>query len=1459
MNFDVCLDLEGGTEAACPSGDLSFALNGGTGNVTLIPSPGSEVAVASSSDFDLMTRCDADALVFSSLAPADFVIPGRVFFVRTSSGNIYKVGNPAITPTTITFDYAQLSATCGGGASCDLAVNTEADLTLACNDLVHISMDENCRAILTADMLLEGETLPNSSYVVTVYMPNGNVIPNATLTSVHVGMTLTYRVTQECTGNTCWGELLVEDKLIPELMCRDTVVEGMCGMSLDPEAVGFPLPMGANAVRVPGQNEFIVSGFDPCGDVWLRYSDNVVKNGCGAQYYTMITRTWVAEDAYGNTTECVEELGVEPGDLGNVVFPPNFDGITKFALECDFQDVVMRGPSGGMGSPSVNIGWNSLDNGYPSPHSVAINSNDTLIGTGFPTGVECDHIAVTYRDRIIETCGANTYKLFRTWRVVDWCTGEILEHLQLIKVVDTRAPQVICPPSTVVEIVPTSPWTCTGTYVVPEPIFDPKGNAAGNVPVITQECGTWTYEVKHKVADVTGDDPGDCTNIPSADAFFTNNVRQLPNGQYEIFDMPFGCNWIEYIITDECGNKTTCRLDVFVEDTENPVAVCDEHTVVSLNEFGEAKLCAEVVDNGSLDNCADQDELTYEIKKMGENDALFRDCIDFTCADVAISPIMVVFRVYDVRGNYNDCMVEVEVQDKIAPDITCPDEITLECTEDYLDDNLTGIPTTSDQCGNPTLSSEIIQESLNDCGIGFVVKRWRVEDAGGRFAICDQRINLVDSDLFDRSDIIWPRNVKIDGCTVNDAHPDNLPAGSGRPDFRNRDCAKPVAGYKDDVFYNQQGLCILIKRTWEVIDWCQYDVINSTGPKWTMIQEIEIENNEAPVIVDGSCEIRNVCANADCEGLVVFNLLASDDCTLTDDLEWNYVVRDHNTNAVLETGLGNTYSKLLPVGRYQFTWEVKDACGNTDECTSVVRVEDCKEPTPYCKPGIVTTIMPSTGYVEIWASDFNDASFDNCTDTADLKFSFSADINDTGRRIYCDDIEGGEVDTFEYEMWVTDLDGNQDFCVVTIIVQDNQDRCPNSGNITAAVGGLIKTVDDEEMEEVMVDLMHLGVKEKDMMTDQVGGFMFDGLTMMDPYAVVPHKNVDHLNGVSTADLVMIQRHLLGMSPFNDAYQYIAADANNSQSVSAADISEIRKLILGINADYPKNTSWRFIDANQTFEEVSNPWLDPLRESIQHDPLDKDMMDDNFVGVKIGDVNMDADPSGANGNGTRSSEVFTMQVEDEVVAQGESTIIAMQAGEDYEMSGVQFTLHLGSSLEFVSIEGGTLDMSEANYHYDADAHVVTVSWGSVEAQQVYSQDVLFEVNAYASADVSLSNEIMISSTVTRAEVYNAGLEAEGLELDFKGGSQNDAGLTLYQNIPNPFAGTTVIPFDLPGNAPAQLTIFDITGQVILVVHIEGKAGYNEFELSADQLSKSGVLYYQLESNQEVATKRMLTID
>jgi hypothetical protein len=45
--------------------------------------------------------------------------------------------------------------------------------------------------------------------------------------------------------------------------------------------------------------------------------------------------------------------------------------------------------------------------------------------------------------------------------------------------------------------------------------------------------------------------------------------------------------------------------------------------------------------------------------------------------------------------------------------------------------------------------------------------------------------------------------------------------------------------------------------------------------------------------------------------------------------------------------------------------------------------------------------------------------------------------------------------------------------------------------------------------------------------------------------------------------------------FDSNYKLLAADVNNDGKVTASDLTELRKLILGITPVLPKNTSWRF--------------------------------------------------------------------------------------------------------------------------------------------------------------------------------------------------------------------------------------------------------------------------------------------
>ena len=255
---------------------------------------------------------------------------------------------------------------------------------------------------------------------------------------------------------------------------------------------------------------------------------------------------------------------------------------------------------------------------------------------------------------------------------------------------------------------------------------------------------------------------------------------------------------------------------------------------------------------------------------------------------------------------------------------------------------------------------------------------------------------------------------------------------------------------------------------------------------------------------------------------------------------------------------------------------------------------------------------------------------------------------------------------------------------------------------------------------------------------------------------------------------------------------------------------------------------------------------------------KDEMATNFVGVKIGDVNGDADVNGLGGNSTRSGQIVRLGTNEEVYAQGQSVRVPVKSEGSIDIYGMQMTIEL-SDVESVGIESGSMEIGAGNYHVNERTGVVTMTWSEDELRGFGADEVLFTITGVAMEEVRTSEMLKVSSSVTKAEAYLEDLEVADLTIDFGKKSAEGPSIALHQNIPNPFSGSTVIPFELPADASATLTIFDVTGKVQLVVFIEGRAGYNEFELSTDKLSKGGVLYYQLESNQEVATKRMLMID
>ncbi|MEI6396073.1 MAG: InlB B-repeat-containing protein, partial [Verrucomicrobiota bacterium] len=107
------------------------------------------------------------------------------------------------------------------------------------------------------------------------------------------------------------------------------------------------------------------------------------------------------------------------------------------------------------------------------------------------------------------------------------------------------------------------------------------------------------------------------------------------------------------------------------------------------------------------------------------------------------------------------------------------------------------------------------------------------------------------------------------------------------------------------------------------------------------------------------------------------------------------------------------------------------------------------------------------------------------------------------------------------------------------------------------------------------------------------------------------------NGVTTLDISLIRRHILGIATLDSPYKLLAADVNCSGSASTVDISLIRRIILGITNVFPCGL-WRFVPAAYVFPDPLSPWSAPGSSGYTNTLADH--TNENFVAIKLGDVN-----------------------------------------------------------------------------------------------------------------------------------------------------------------------------------------------------------------------------------------------
>jgi hypothetical protein len=292
----------------------------------------------------------------------------------------------------------------------------------------------------------------------------------------------------------------------------------------------------------------------------------------------------------------------------------------------------------------------------------------------------------------------------------------------------------------------------------------------------------------------------------------------------------------------------------------------------------------------------------------------------------------------------------------------------------------------------------------------------------------------------------------------------------------------------------------------------------------------------------------------------------------------------------------------------------------------MLSAQDC--PTLTCAPVTYTPYPTETGECRwpILASDFITSDLTTCPGLASLAIYSADEIAALGDQFV-------PAFTGRDTLWYVYPD-NDPTIVVHVFLQDGTEtvqecqtylliqmhvaiECYPQGD---PIQGYISTENDEAVANVQVEIT--GTIEASYTTNGSGTFLFlPFFSFEDSLVVTPSRDDNPLNGVSTFDVVLITRHILGTQPLSSPYRMIAADVNQSGTITILDLIQIRKLILGVYTHFPNAPSWRFVPAAYPFPVPTNPWQETFPEVIIFDNLDEnDVISGDFIGIKIGDVN-----------------------------------------------------------------------------------------------------------------------------------------------------------------------------------------------------------------------------------------------
>ncbi len=613
------------------------------------------------------------------------------------------------------------------------------------------------------------------------------------------------------------------------------------------------------------------------------------------------------------------------------------------------------------------------------------------------------------------------------------------------------------------------------------------------------------------------------------------------------------------------------------------------------------------------------------------------------------------------------------------------------------------------------------------------------------------------------------------------------------------------------------------------------------------------------------CLNQNSCA----QGQVYMVEKAVTNCG-SPSINYSYKIDLNNDNTIDIQSSNDTVSGAFAKGTHKVIWRATDNCGSLIQCTYLFQVKDCQPPSLLCINGLTQGLDAPDCQETFAASQFVLSMSDNCTPTNQLLLGIRRSGAGSGFPSESTLTFGSCDKGFNnIEVWIKDGNGLANVCNNYVLIQDGNNDCPCNNDADLYFNGCARTDAHKRLSNFKLKTKFetlpgasspLSLNFSDNIVDSCYTLHLDHIPFANDYQAVirGERLAGAVVGVTTYDLVLTSKHILGLEPFTSVYQMVAADVNKSSSVTTFDILETRKLILGIYDTFPLVPAWRITRPVANPAQIANfaALVDTYQITLPNLLDDITFQNLDFIGVKYGDVNGSASFTGDPVADERyTAPPLLLRADERWLEAGEEAVVDFYWEEPITLEGWQFALEADPAmLQILSVGGLPADQ------FMLKGPGLRALWADGMGQFFDRKKTVFSLTIKALQAGKISNALFFAAESLRSEAYspaaNHTTDRHPLFLHIGAGAQASA--TFFAPRPNPFAEETSFDLLVANPGAAHLEVFDLNGKLLVSEVYDMETGFQTLRLPASSLAGKGVFIYRLAVGEAVSRGRLVKI-